>query len=188
MSELVVVTYPDINRAAEVLVTLKRLEKEHLIDLEDAVYVTKDADGKVKLHQSVPLGAIGASSGMIRGTIWGTLIGLLFLNPLLGALTGAAAGAAGGAISGSMIDYGISDDFIKELGEQLQPNTSALFLLVKKSTPDKVLPEVSQYGGKILRSSLSNEQEQKLQEALDAGAAGAATPAAQPAPPATAGA
>ncbi len=188
MSELVVVTYPDVNRAAEVLVTLKRLEKEHLIDLEDAVYVTKGADGKAKLHQSVPLGAIGASSGLLRGTIWGTLIGLLFLNPLLGALTGAAAGAAGGAISGSMIDYGISDDFIKELGEQLQANTSALFLLITKSTPDKVLPEVSQYGGKILRSSLSDEQEKKLQEALDAGSAGAAAPAAAPAAPATAGA
>jgi len=187
MSELVVVTYPDINRAAEVLVTLKRLEKEHLIDLEDAVYVTKGPDGKAKLHQSVPLGAIGASSGLVRGTLWGTLIGLLFLNPLLGALTGAAAGAAGGAISGSMIDYGISDDFIKELGAQLQPNTSALFLLITKSTPDKVLPEVSHYGGKILRSSLSNDQEKKLQEALDAGAT-ASTGAPAGTPPAAFGA
>jgi uncharacterized membrane protein len=90
------------------------------------------------------------------------LIGVLFLNPLLGAAVGAASGAVGGAIT----DIGVDDEFMKQLGETLTPGTSALFVLVKKATPDKVLAEVAPYGGRILQTSLSKAEEDQLREVL----------------------
>jgi uncharacterized membrane protein len=159
MSELIVVAYPDVHRAAEVMVTLRRLQAEYLVDLEDAVYVTKETDGKVKLHQALNL----TTTGAVEGTFWGVLIGLLFLNPLLGGLLGAGAGA----LTGSVSDYGINDDFIRELGGRLAPNSSAIFILLRKITADRVVPELGKFGGHILQTSLSQEAESKLQAALD---------------------
>jgi len=173
MSELIVVTYPDLSKAGEVVATLQRLQKEYLIEMEDAAFVTKDEDGKVKLHQTVPVTTMGAAAGATSGTFWGLFIGILFLNPLLGAAMGAAVGGASGALAGSLTDYGIPDDLIKGLGADLKPETSAAFVLVRKSTPDKVIAEVAKFGGHVLQTSLSAEQEAKLQEALNAGAAAA---------------
>ena len=98
--------------------------------------------------------------------MWGSLVGLLFLNPLIGLVAGAALGAGSGALSGSLADYGIDDDFIRSVGQTLQPNTSALFVLVRKAQPEKVLAEVSGFRGRVIRSSLSPEQERRLQAAL----------------------
>jgi len=70
MSDLVVVTYPDEYKAAEVLAALQRLEEKLLIDMEDAAYVVKGKDGKVKMHETVPLTKIGAASGLASGTFW----------------------------------------------------------------------------------------------------------------------
>ena len=95
------------------------------------------------------------------------MIGLLFLNPLADLLTGAAFGAGAGALSGMWSDYGINDDFIRSLGETLEPGTSALFILVRRATLDKVLPEVRPFGGKVIRTSLSTEQEARLRRALE---------------------
>jgi uncharacterized membrane protein len=158
VSELVAVAYPEENRAEQALAKLQELQKEYLIDLADACYVTKSSDGKVQLHQAVNLTAAGAAGG----AVWGMLFGLIFLMPLVGMLVGAGAGA----LSGKMSDYGINDAFIKELSAKLQPGTSALFVLVRKAQPDRVLPEMSQFGGTVLHTSLSNEQEAKLREAL----------------------
>jgi uncharacterized membrane protein len=169
MSDLIVVTYPDLYKAGEVVAVLQRLQRQYLLEMEDAAFVTKDESSKVKLHQTVPLTRLGAASGAVTGTFWGALIGLLFLNPLLGAVAGAAVGGASGALGGALSDYGISDDFIKNLGNDLKPGTSAIFVLVRKATTDKVLAEVAKYGGHVLRSSLSNEAEAKLQAALTAG-------------------
>jgi uncharacterized membrane protein len=160
MSTLVVIGYDNEFKAEEVRLTLRKLQKEYLIDLEDAVVAVKDANGKVKLHQAVNLAAAGA----IGGGFWGSLIGLIFLNPLLGAAVGAAAGAASGALN----DLGINDTFMKELASNLKPGSSALFVLVRKATPDKVLEELKGSGGKVLKTSLSHEDETKLQAALDA--------------------
>ena len=118
----------------------------------------------------------------------GSLVGLLFLTPLLGLVAGGALGAGAGALSGSLADYGINDDFIRQIGETLQPNTSALFVLVRKAQPEKVLSELSGFRGRVIRSSLSPEQEKRLQAALSgsgvampgsagAGAAGASSEA-----------
>ena len=160
MSTLVVIGYNELHKAEEVRLTLVKLQKDYLIDLEDAVAVTKDANGKIKLHQAVNLTAAGA----VGGGFWGMLIGLIFLNPLLGLAIGASAGAVSGALS----DVGINDQFMKDLAATMQPNSSALFVLVRKSTPDKVLEEVKGTGGTVLKTSLSHEDETKLQAALSA--------------------
>ena len=160
MSTLVVIGYNEIHKAEEVRLTLVKLQRDYLIDLEDAVAVTKDAKGKIKLHQTVNLTAAGAASG----GFWGMLIGLIFLNPLLGL----AVGASAGAVSGALVDLGINDQFMKDLAATLTPNSSALFVLVHKSTPDKVLEEVKGTGGTILKTSLSHEDETRLQAALSA--------------------
>lgn len=160
MSTLVVIGYDDEFKAEEVRLKLRKLQKEYLIDLEDAVVAVKDAKGKVKLHQAVNLTAAGA----VGGGFWGSLIGLIFLNPLLGAAVGAAAGAVSGALS----DVGIDDDFMKELSDNMSPGTSALFVLIRKATVDKVLDELHGSGGKVLKTSLSHEDEAKLQAAIQA--------------------
>lgn len=160
MSNLVVIGYDDQFKAEEVRLMLWKMQKEYLIDLEDAVVAVKDEKGKVKLHQAANLTAAGA----VGGGFWGALIGLIFLNPLLGL----AVGATAGAVSGALTDVGIDDNFMKQLAETMQPKTSVLFILVRRATPDKVLEELKGTGGKVLRTSLSHDDEEKLQEALSA--------------------
>jgi uncharacterized membrane protein len=135
MSTLVVVGYDEPFKADEVLLKLRKLQREYLLDLEDAAVAIKDEHGKVKLHQTLNLTAAGAASG----GFWGSLIGLIFLNPLMGF----AVGAATGAISGALTDVGIDDNFMKDLAATMTPNSSTLFVLVRKSTPDKVLDELT---------------------------------------------
>jgi uncharacterized membrane protein len=170
MSELVAITYPDINRAQQVRAALDRLVAQHLLDLEDVVYVTKDASGNLELHQSINLPAVGAAAGAAKGVIWGALIGLLFLSPLAGAAIGGGIGAGTGAIAGaaSASEYGIADSFVKQLSASMPPNSSAIFTLVRRATTDKVLPEIAQYGGTVLHTSLSSRDEAKLDAALAA--------------------
>jgi uncharacterized membrane protein len=161
MSTLVVVGYNDPFKAEEVRLKLRKMQSDYLIDLEDAVVAVKDAKGKVSLHQSVNLPAAGA----VSGGFWGTLIGLIFMVPILGLAVGAAAGAVSGALS----DVGINDKFMKDLAASMTPGSSALFVLVRKATPDKVLEELKGTGGKVLKTSLSHEDEAKLQAALKGG-------------------
>jgi uncharacterized membrane protein len=169
MSELVAVSYPDVYRAGEVCAALQRLQRELLIDMEDAAYITREQDGTIKLHQTQPVVGLATGLGASRGTIWGTLIGLLFMQPLLGMAAGAMLGAATGAMTGKMTDYGIPDPFMKELAGELLPGTSMLFVLFRKITWDKVLPQISQYGGTISHSTLSTEAEERLRTALAGG-------------------
>lgn len=170
MAELVAVAFDNVNDADSVLTELRRLQQEYLIDLEDAVVAVRRPDGEVQLKQSVNLVSAGAASGGLWGGLWGSLVGLLFLNPLAGFALGTMVGAGTGALSGKLADYGINDDFIRSLAQTLQPNTSALFVLVRKVQPEKVLSELSKFRGRVLRSSLSPEQEARLQAALTAAA------------------
>jgi uncharacterized membrane protein len=158
MSNLVAIAYPDVDTAQEVMSTLGRLQAERSIELEDAVIVTREEGGKVKLHQARSTTGAGAAGG----ALWGGLIGLLFLAPLLGMAVGAATGAA----TGKLTDVGVDDSFLKELGNKLEPGMAAVIVLVRRSTPDKVIPAVQQYGGTVLQSSLDNDAEERLQEAL----------------------
>jgi uncharacterized membrane protein len=158
MSNLVAVAYPDEATAGEVAQTLIELQREHSIELDDLAVAVRRDDGKIKLRQSFKPVASGATGG----ALWGGLIGLIFLMPLLGMAIGGATGAA----TGAMTDVGVDDAFMKDLGEKLQPGGAAVFVLVRQSTPDKVLPRISQYGGDVIHSSLSQEAEETLQEAL----------------------
>ena len=158
MSTLAVIAYDDQFKAEEVRLTLMKMQKGYLIDLEDAVVAVKDEKGKVRLHQAVNVTAAGA----VGGGFWGALIGLIFLNPLLGA----AVGATAGAVSGALTDVGINDKFMKDLAGTMKPGSSSLFVLVKKATPDRVLDELKGTGGTVLKTSLSHEDEAKLQKAL----------------------
>ena len=160
MNTLVVIEYDDPYKAEEIRLKLIRMQKDYLLDLEDAVVVVKDPAGKVKLHQAINLTAHGAMSG----GFWGALIGLIFLNPILGV----AMGMTAGAVSGALTDVGINDNFMKDLAKGLPPGSSALFVLVRKATPDRVLEELKGTGGKVLKTSLSHESETKLQAALSA--------------------
>src|SRR5829696_8412781 len=159
MSTLVAIAYPDKSTADDVVATLARLSKEHLISLEDAVVVTRDDKGKVKLHQTNKIVAGGAAGG----ALWGGLIGLIFFVPFLGMAVGAATGAATGALT----DVGVDDSFLKDLGSKLQPGGAAVIVLVHRSTPDKVLPEIAKFGGDVIQTSLDNETEQRLRHVLE---------------------
>lgn len=158
MSDLVVIAFTEEHTAFEMRAKLVKLQKEYLLEMEDVVVVTKDEKGKVKLHQPVNLTAAGAAGG----TFWGMLIGLIFLNPLVGAVIGAGAGA----LSGKLSDIGINDDFMKELGETLTPESSAIFVLVRKATADKVLEGIKEFKGKVLKTSLTIDKEEALQKFL----------------------
>src|SRR5215475_10629591 len=160
MATLVVIEYEDKYKAEEVRLKLQKMQKEYLIDMEDAVVAVKDDKGKVRLNQSINLTALGA----VSGGFWGALIGLIFLNPLLGM----AVGATAGAVSGTLSDLGIDDKFMKDLAATMKPDTSVLFVLVRKATPDKVLAEIKGTGGRVLKTSLSHDDEAKLQAALSA--------------------
>jgi uncharacterized membrane protein len=159
MSDLVVIGFDNEHTAFEMRAELAKLQKEYLIEMEDVVVVTKDDKGKVKLHQAVNL----TTAGAVGGAFWGTLIGMIFLNPLLGA----AIGAGAGALSGKLHDIGISDNFMKELAETFKPGSSALFVLVRKATPDKVLDQLKGFKGKVLKTSLTADEEEELRKVLE---------------------
>lgn len=183
MSTLIAVTYPSEQKAQDVLAELRRLESQYLIDLEDAVYVTKDANGKPRLHQSVDL----TQAGAVNGAFWGLLVGLLvtlpfpFMAPLawmgIAAAT-AGVGAASGALLGRASDLGIDDAFMEKLTANMTPGTSTLFILARAVTLDKVEPDLAKFGGQVLYTNLSKDAEDKLRAQLTSGqgAAPAVTP------------
>jgi uncharacterized membrane protein len=158
MSSLVAIAYPDAETAEQVRAQLIQATKEHILQLEDAVVVVHEADGKIKLHQAMSLAGAGAAGG----ALWGGLIGLLFLAPLFGM----AIGAASGAVAGKMSDTGVNDDFMKQLGAKLPPGSAALIALGRSDTPDRVLERLKPFGGEVIQTSLSDEQEERLRSAL----------------------
>lgn len=158
MADLIVLGFDREDTAEAVRTLTRQLMKENLIELEDEVVVVRSQDGKVHIHQSFNPTAAGAAGG----ALWGSLIGLLFLNPLLGAVVGAGAGA----LSGSLTDIGINDDTIKQIGQTLQPGTSALFALVRRATPDRVIEALRPYNPTIVRTSLTYDTEAQLAQAL----------------------
>lgn len=163
MNKLIAVSFNDKGQAAQVLNKLMSLQQDYLLDLEDAVVVVRDDDGKVKIRQSVDLTAEGA----LRGGLWGSLIGLLLGGPL-GMLLAGSTTASFGAIAGSVNDYGIDDEFIRRVGNELKPGSSALFILLRQLVEDKVLDELRGVQGQIIKTSLSKDAEERLARILSA--------------------
>lgn len=166
MANLVILGFDGLRTADEVLDKLRGLQREYLIDLEDACVIERDATGKVYLKQAVNMTKIGAGVGGVRGGLIGTLLGLIFLNPLAGMALGTIAGAGVGALSGSTVDLGISDDFLKKLGGTIPADSSALAVVFRSITEDKVLPELAPHKPRVLRTSLSEKAEQQLASSL----------------------
>lgn len=168
MSTLVAVVFNDESTAFEMRGALVKMQQQYLLEMDDAVVVTRDPNGKARLHQAVSLTSVGA----VSGGFWGMLIGLLFLNPLLGALVGAGAGA----ISAKFRDIGVDDNMMKDVGVSLKPGTSALFVLLRKVTADKVLDGLKPFvgKGKVFQSSLSKDDEKALRDVLEVPATQAA--------------
>ena len=160
MSTLAVFAFDDETGADRMREALSRLRAQQLITLDDAAVVVRSKDGKVKVRQAQSL--VGA--GALGGAFWGMLIGLLFLAPWLGM----AVGAVSGAIAGKMTDLGIDDKFIKEVGSSIQPGNSAIFLLVREATVDRVLDEVRHLNPQLISTSLPEDKEQELRAALGA--------------------
>jgi uncharacterized membrane protein len=158
MSDLVVLAFDTETGAGQMRDDLLKLEKEHLIGLQDAAVIVRNKEGKVKVKQEVNIMGAGA----LGGAFWGLLVGFIFFVPIFGLVIGTAAGAIAGKLT-----KGMDEQFIKEVGNTIQPGNSALFLLVKESTPDKVMDELKKYKNvKVLKTSLSKEQEEHLREAF----------------------
>ena len=160
MSELVVIAFDDETGAGEMRDALVALQKQRLVTLDDAAVVIRRANGKVKVRQAENL--VGA--GALGGAFWGMLIGLLLWMPWMGMAVGALSGALGGALSG----YGLDDGFVKEVARTIQPGHSALFLLIREATPDRLVDELKRFNGKIMQTSLSKDDEARLKEAFGA--------------------
>ena len=159
MSDLIVIAFDNQDDAFAVRQDLAKAQSEYLVELEDAVVVTRPDAEHYQLHQAANLTAAGA----LGGGFWGGLIGLLFLNPLLGA----AVGSGAGALAGSASDYGINDDFIRQIGKTVPVGSGAVFILSRKLNLDKLLPRLQQYAGaRVIQTSLSDADEARLREAL----------------------
>jgi uncharacterized membrane protein len=161
MSDLIIIGYDDEDTADRVLRELLDLQRDYLVDLEDAAVIRRDKKGK--LHVTTPAHH-AAAWGALSGLFWGTVIGLLFLFPLA-PVVGVAGGLMGAAL-GSATDLGIKDEFKQRVQDLVQPGTSAILMVVRKATPDKVLEALRPYGGTVLQTSLSREAEQQLMKAL----------------------
>ena len=158
---LVVLGFTDESSAFALRELLFQIEEEGVIEVGDAVVATRNAKGKVRLHQSLPLVAARAAVGTFTGMLLGTLV----LNPLFGAV----AGAATGALSGALGDIGINDAFMKNLGEMLTPGSSALFVVVRKTRPEQLLERLKPFAGRcrILQSTMTAENETLLRNLLE---------------------
>jgi uncharacterized membrane protein len=158
MADLIAIGYPDETTAAEAAAEVHRLADELIIQPDAVASIVCDKEGKYHVSTSHHPVSGGASWGMF----WGFFFGILFFVPVLGM----AVGAGLGAMFGKLEKSGIDKEFIRQVREMLKPGTSALFLVIEKVTPDKAVEAMSQFGGTVLKSSLSKETEQDLQDAL----------------------
>jgi uncharacterized membrane protein len=159
MATLTAWAFPKADDADQAIVTLKSLQDQELITVQDAAVVSwPEGKKKPKTHQANSVAAAGA----LGGAFWGMLFGLLFFVPLLGA----AIGAGIGALTGSLVDVGISDDFINRVKAQVTPGTSALFLLSSDAVVERVKGAFDGMSPELIASNLTSEQEEKLREAF----------------------
>ena len=160
MATLVAIAYPDQGTAEEARGVVQSLEADLVIQADQVAAISRDADGKY--HVTTTHGGATAGAGAWWGGFWGLLFGLLFFIPVFGM----AVGAGLGALMGKVTKTGIDREFQDQVRGMLQPGTSALFLMLEKVTPDKAIAALGKYGGTVMRTSLSDEDTAKLQEAL----------------------
>jgi uncharacterized membrane protein len=160
MATLVAIGYPDQGTAEQARDTVHELESELIIQADQVAAISRDMEGKYRVHTSH--GGASAGGGAVWGGFWGFLFGLLFFIPFFGL----ALGAGMGALFGHFGEKGIDKAFQQQVRDHVQPGTSALFLIVEQATPDKAIAALQKYGGTVIKTSLSDEDTQKLQDAL----------------------
>jgi uncharacterized membrane protein len=158
MADLVAIGYPDETTALAAMDEAEHLQHELAIPADAIAAVIRNKEGKIRVVTNHH--AVGA--GARWGLLWGMLFGILFLVPFFGMAVGAGMGAVMGKIGKNAVDK----QFESQVRDMLQPGTSALFMVVEQVTPDRAVAALSKYGGTVLKSSLSNEAQQELQEAL----------------------
>lgn len=182
MSNLIVVGFKrDMYRASTVLNQLIGMDFDWVVDLRDAVAVYRDYSGRLRLDQSYQM---TTAEGAGVGALWGSLIGLTLgaiAAPFTGGASAAAAAVAAGTLGGGVLgaaggaidadwwknEYGISEDFVRDIGELVQPGDSAIFALLRTASPTYVAEQFRGYGGTVVYSSLTPVQETKMQSVLD---------------------
>jgi uncharacterized membrane protein len=160
MATVVAIAYPEQGAAATARATVWELEDELTIEAAQVGVIARDADGRYHVHTSHS--GFSTAGCAIWGGFWGLLFGTLFLIPF----AGWAMGAGVGALFGHRKDKGIDETFERQVREHLRPGTSALFLVIQRATPDKAIAALRQYGGTVIKTSLSDEDTKTLQEAL----------------------
>lgn len=165
MSELIAIAYPDEQRATQVLDAIKQLESDGAIDLESGIALIKDRDGHVAVEN-----AAGSSigKGAAGGLLLGTIAGMILLAPLAGAIFG----VAGGTLVGAFADVSHISDFQSQVADNMPPGSSAVLVLAKMNDPEKGLALLRQYGGRLIRTTLPDNAEARIQAALASGGAG----------------
>jgi uncharacterized membrane protein len=158
MADLIAIGYPDETTALAAMDEAERLQKELVIQADAVAAIIRNKEGKIRTVTNHHMVGAGATWGMF----WGMLFGMLFFVPFLGMAVGAGMGALMGKVTKSAVDKQFQD----QVRDMLKPGTSALFLVVEKVTPDKAVEGLRQFGGTVLKSSLSKETEAQLQDAL----------------------
>jgi len=159
MSYLVVITFDDPDEAGKVRQTLSSIEHTGHLSLNDSAIVVKDDQGKVHLKNEVDR---GVKVGAVGGSLLGLLIASVFFP-----IGGLILGALGGALVGKMANTGVSQKFVKEVSEDLEPGSSAIFFIVRGDDPNPTVAALRQYKGKVLQTSLPKEAEDTLRRELE---------------------
>ena len=162
MADLIAIGYPDETTADEAAAEAYRLANDLIIQPDAIAVIIRKQDGSYQVHTNH---GGGAGGGAIWGSFWGFLFGLLFFIPVFGL----ALGAGLGALMGKFAKTSIDKEFQEQVRGMVQPGTSALFLMLEKVTPDKAVEAMSKYGGTVLKTSLSKDDEKELQDALHGG-------------------
>lgn len=154
VSELIIIGYDDHATAKRALDRVLELQRDHIVELGGLAVVRVDEDGKQ--HVDTPGKIVGPSA--TSGALWGMLLGLLFLVPGVGFLVG----GAWGALIGKLGKSGINKSFKDRVDGLLEPGKAALVVLARKLTEDKFSANMGEFGGTVLKTSLSDESEQEL--------------------------
>ncbi len=155
-------SFDKTSRAEEVLLNLAHLAKEGELLLTDAVVVYKDDRERVHVRQTIDT---TPTQGALSGSLWGVLVGTLFGGPV-GAIIGAGAGAASGGLLGKLVDVGLDDDWVKQVGDWIDPGSSALLVLVADDVRPVVVRELSRFEGTVLYCTFPDAVRHELERAL----------------------
>jgi len=158
MADLIAIGYPDETTATAAADEARRLARDLIIQPDAIAVIVRDKDGSYRVQTNHHMVGAGATWGMF----WGFLFGLLFFIPVFGM----AVGAGMGALMGKLTKTSIDKQFQEQVRDMIKPGTSALFLMLEKVTPDKAVEAMSKYGGTVLKTSLSKDDEKELQDAL----------------------